>query len=129
MAFHLTDHGFRMRLSAYVPDVLAANIGAFVEGLLRRNGLERRRVRFWGIHPGGSRILDYLQKELELTNDQMAPSRTVLRDCGNMSSPTVLFVLDEIQRRGSPAPGDYGVLMGFGPGLTLEGILLRWPEE
>ena len=56
----------------------------------------------------------------------MAPSRGVLRDYGNMSSPTVLFVLDEIQRRGRPAPGDRGVLMGFGPGLTMEGLLLFW---
>jgi predicted naringenin-chalcone synthase len=56
----------------------------------------------------------------------MEHSRTVLRDYGNMSSPTILFVLDEIQRRGRPAPGDHGVLMGFGPGLTLEGAVLRW---
>jgi predicted naringenin-chalcone synthase len=126
MAFQITDHGFRMRLSSYVPDVLAANIEAFAEGLLGRNGLRREDVRFWGIHPGGSRILDYLQKQLGLSGDQMAPSRRVLRDYGNMSSPTVLFVLDEIQRRGAPAPGDVAVLLGFGPGLTMEGMLLRW---
>jgi predicted naringenin-chalcone synthase len=126
MAFHLTDHGFRMRLSSYVPDVLAANIGTFVDRLLGQNGLRREDVRFWGIHPGGSRILDYLQEQLGLSDPQMEHSRTVLRDYGNMSSPTILFVLDEIQRRGRPAPGDHGVLMGFGPGLTLEGAVLRW---
>jgi predicted naringenin-chalcone synthase len=126
MAFHLTDHGFRMRLSSYVPDVLAANIGAFVDRLLARNNLGREEVRFWGIHPGGRRILDYLQKQLALSGDQMAPSRTVLQEHGNMSSPTILFVLEEIQRHGNPAGGDHGVLMGFGPGLTLEGMLLRW---
>jgi predicted naringenin-chalcone synthase len=126
MAFHMTDHGFRMRLSSYVPDVLATNVEAFADGLLGRNGLRRGDVRFWGIHPGGSRILDYLQKRLALSDDQMAYSRGVLRDYGNMSSPTILFVLDEIQRCGRPAPGDHGVLMGFGPGLTMEGLLLRW---
>lgn len=126
MAFHLTDHGFRMRLSSYVPDVLAASVGTFVERLLAQNGLRREEVRFWGIHPGGSRILDYLQEQLRLSGPQMAHSRAVLRDYGNMSSPTILFVLDEIQRRGRPAPGDHGVLMGFGPGLTMEGMLLRW---
>ncbi len=126
MAFHLTDHGFRMRLSAYVPDVLAANVEAFVERLLKQNTLQREDVRFWAIHPGGSKILDYIQKQLALSDAQMVFSRSVLRDYGNMSSPTILFVLDEIQRCGHPAPGDYGVLMAFGPGLTMEGLLVQW---
>ena len=56
----------------------------------------------------------------------MAYSRAVLRDYGNMSSPTILFVLDQIQRQGQPAPGDYGLLMAFGPGLTMEAALIRW---
>jgi len=126
MAFHVTDHGFRMRLSAYVPDVLAANIEEFVDELLHRHHLCRADVRFWGIHPGGSKILDYIQLRLGLTDAQLEFSRSVLRDYGNMSSPTILFVLDEIRERGQPAPGDYGVLMAFGPGLTMEGALLRW---
>ena len=126
MAFHVTDHGFRMRLSAYVPDVLAANVGDFIDGLLSRNNLCRGQVRFWGVHPGGSKILDYIQSRLGLTDAQVDFSRAVLRDYGNMSSPTILFVLDEIQRRGAPAPGDYGVLMAFGPGLTMESALVQW---
>jgi predicted naringenin-chalcone synthase len=126
MAFHLTDHGFRMRLSAYVPDVLAANVEAFADRLLRPHKLRREQVRFWGIHPGGSKILDYIQEQLGLSDGQMAFSRTVLRDYGNMSSPTILFVLDEMQRCGHPVPGDYGVLMAFGPGLTMEGLLVQW---
>lgn len=126
MAFHVTDHGFQMRLSAYVPDVLAANVEAFIDPLLERNGLTRSEVRFWGIHPGGSKILDYLQERLGLTAEHLAYSRAVLREYGNMSSPTVLFVLDQIQRHGSPQPGDHGVLMAFGPGLTMESALVRW---
>jgi predicted naringenin-chalcone synthase len=126
MAFHVTNHGFRMQLSAYVPDVLAANVEGFVDELLHRNHLCRCEVRFWGIHPGGSKILDYLQSRLGLTDDQLDFSRTVLREHGNMSSPTILFVLDEIQRRGLPQPGDYGVLMAFGPGLTMESALIQW---
>jgi alkylresorcinol/alkylpyrone synthase len=126
MAFHVTDHGFQMRLSAYVPDVLAANIEAFVDPLLARNGLRREQVAFWGVHPGGSKILDYLQQRLALPEAQMDYSRAVLREYGNMSSPTILFVLDQIQRCGRPAPGDYGLLMAFGPGLTMEAALVRW---
>lgn len=126
MAFHLTDHGFQMRLSAYVPDVLRAQVSQFLDQILRPNGLQRQDIRFWGIHPGGSRILDYLQAALDLDADDLRFSREVLRQYGNMSSPTVLFVLEEIRRRGAPQPGDYGVLMAFGPGLTMETCLLQW---
>jgi alkylresorcinol/alkylpyrone synthase len=126
MAFHVTDPGFQMRLSAYVPDVLAANIEGFIDPLLTRHGLTREAVRFWCIHPGGSKILDYLQQRLGLTPAQLEFSRTVLREYGNMSSPTILFVLDQMQRCGAPQAGDYGVLMAFGPGLTMESALVRW---
>jgi predicted naringenin-chalcone synthase len=126
MAFHLTDHGFQMRLSAYVPELLAAKVEDFVDALLDRHHLKREAVRHWGIHPGGRKILDYLQSRLQLSDAQMTFSRAVLREHGNMSSPTVLFVLDEIQRCGAPRPGDYGLLMAFGPGLTMEAILLGW---
>ncbi len=126
MAFHLTDHGFRMALSSYVPDVLRTQAGEMVEQLLAPHHLARRDIRFWGIHPGGVRILDYLQAELGLAEGDLAFSRAVLWEKGNMSSPTVLFVLEEIMRRGEPRPGDYGVLMAFGPGLTLETGLLAW---
>jgi predicted naringenin-chalcone synthase len=109
-----------------VPDVLAANIEAFIDPLLKRNGLTRDAVRFWGIHPGGSKILDYLQQRLGLTDAHLEHSRAVLRDYGNMSSPTILFVLDRIQGCGAPKIGDHGVLMAFGPGLTMESALVRW---
>lgn len=125
MAFHLTDHGFRMSLSAYVPRLLAAQVEEFVDQLLGRSGLRRADVKFWGVHPGSSKILDYVQQRVGLTDAQLAPSRKVLFEHGNMSSATVLFVLQELQRQ-SPRPGDYGLLMSFGPGLTMEGALVRW---
>src|SRR5262249_33985600 len=114
------------RLSAYVPELLAANIERFVNQFLGQNGLRPEDVRLWGIHPGSSKILDYVQSRLGLSSEQLLPSRTVLRDCGNMSSATILFVLDEIQRSADPHTGDYGMLLGFGPGLTSEALLLRW---
>jgi predicted naringenin-chalcone synthase len=126
MAFHLTDHGFRMSLSAYVPRLLAARVEEFVDQLLARNGLARSQVRHWGVHPGSSKILDYVEERLGLEQDALQPSRSVLHAYGNMSSATILFVLDEIQRQRQPTPGDYGVLMSFGPGLTMDGALIRW---
>jgi predicted naringenin-chalcone synthase len=126
MSFNLTDQGFRMYLSSYVPDLLAANVESFVERLLNRNGLTRADVRFWAIHPGSQRIVEYIQAKLELTPEQVQASLDTLRDFGNMSSATVLFVLQRIMRDGQPQRGDYGVMMAFGPGLTMEAMLLRW---
>lgn len=126
MTFNVTDNGFRMTLSSYVPDVLKANVGGFAERLLARNGLDVRDVKHWAIHPGSQRIVEYIQAELGLADIQVRPSLDTLREYGNMSSATVLFVLERIIRDCAPKPGDYGVMMAFGPGLTMESILLRW---
>lgn len=126
MSFQLTDHGFRMYLSSYVPDILAAHVTDFVDSLLTRNGITRDQVQHWGIHPGSTRIVDYIQDQLGLRDDQVEVSHNVLARHGNMSSVTILFVLEEICNAKQPQPGDYGMLMAFGPGLTMEAALLRW---
>jgi predicted naringenin-chalcone synthase len=126
MSFRLTDEGFQMQLSSYVPELLAANIEDFVAGLLERNRLAVGDIRFWGVHPGSAKILDHVQERLGLTENALDCSREVLHQYGNMSSPTVLFVLDQLQRQAGPQPGDYGVLLAFGPGLTMESALVQW---
>jgi len=126
MSFTVTDHGFRMYLSSYVPELLATEIEGFVDGLLGQEGLRRTDVRFWGIHPGSTKIVDYVAARLGLSDVQVESSHQILHDYGNMSSATILFVLDRIQQCESPSPGDYGVLLAFGPGLTIEGLLLQW---
>lgn len=126
MTFSLTDHGFKMYLSSYVPQILGARVAELLAGLLERNGLTPQAVRHWAIHPGGRKIIDHLQQELGLSDEQVASSRRVLRDYGNMSSPTVLFVLQDLLATGDPRPGDHAVMMAFGPGLTMEACLLRW---
>lgn len=126
MAFHLTNHGMQMVLSAYVPEILGANVEGFIDELLGRNGLARGDVKFWGLHPGGLKIMQHIERRLELKADDLRFSRAVLRQFGNMSSATILFVLDEIIRQGKPQSGDHAVLMAFGPGLTMESCLLRW---
>jgi predicted naringenin-chalcone synthase len=126
MSFTMTNEGFRMYLSSYVPDLLAAQIEPFIDGLLAKNNLKRADVRLWGIHPGSAKIIDHVQARLGLTDGQVESSHAVLYEYGNMSSATILFVLDHIQRCEKPSVGDYGVLMAFGPGLTMEGLLVQW---
>jgi predicted naringenin-chalcone synthase len=126
MAFTVTDHGFRMILSSYVPDILSSQIAAFVEQLLDDHDLTIAQVRCWAIHPGSTKIVDYVQRELGLTDGQVEASHQVLHEYGNMSSATILFVLERIMRCEQPEPGDYGVLLAFGPGLTIEGLVVRW---
>lgn len=126
MSFNLTDHGFKMHLSAYVPAILEANVEGLLETLLARHALTPSDVKHWAIHPGGRKILDHVQAKLALADAQVEPARQVLREHGNMSSPTVLFVLEAMEEAAKPQPGDYGVMMAFGPGLTLEATLLRW---
>ncbi|GAA2530192.1 type III polyketide synthase [Winogradskya humida] len=123
MTWDVTDLGFRMGLSPQVPDVLSLHVRELMAGLLGPHGLTAADVDGWAIHPGGPRILDVVQERLELTDEDMAASRGVLSAYGNCSSPTVLLVLDELRKRA--APPQRIVLLAFGPGLTLYGVLLE----
>ncbi|MET8147462.1 type III polyketide synthase [Actinoplanes sp. NPDC049668] len=123
MTWDVTDLGFRMGLSAQVPDVLSAHVRAMVDDLLGRHGLSIGDIDGWAVHPGGPRILDVVQDRLGLPAEALAASREVLATRGNCSSPTVLLVLDALRRR--PAPPRRVVLLAFGPGLTLYGVLLE----
>lgn len=125
MGWEIGDQGFTMALSPQVPDVLASHIAPLVERLLARNALALGDVSGWAIHPGGPRIVDIAGERLGLGREALAPSRTVLREHGNCSSPTVLVVLDELVRSTAPAAGSNLVLLAFGPGLTLYGALLQ----
>ena len=97
-----------------------------VQGFLRRRGLERQDIARWILHPGGRRIIEVMAEQLGLHNGDLAPTEAVLSEHGNMSSVTVLFVLDEILRRHRPRPGERGVLGAFGPGFGAELALLEF---
>jgi alkylresorcinol/alkylpyrone synthase len=125
LGFSLGTHGFRIVLDPAIPGRIASGLGRVIDGLLERNGLSRTDVATWCLHPGGARILDAAQQALGLTDVQMGPSRGVLRDYGNMSSPSVLFVLAESMQAAPPPPGAPIVLAAFGPGLGIEAALLR----
>ncbi len=129
MTWDIGDTGFLMGLSARVPAVIGQSVVPFVDELLSRNRLSRADVDFWAIHPGGRAIVERAQQELVLGDDQVADSLDVLRLNGNMSSPTILFVLERLLAARSKAPTrkrpKTAVAMAFGPGLTLEGCLFR----
>lgn len=124
LGFGLDSLGFSIVLDPSIPQLIAAHIGAAVDSLLRDHGVAREDVRIWALHPGGSAILTAAGAALSLTEAQLAPSRRVLRNHGNMSSPSVLFSLAGAFRSlGVPDDG-YGVLAAFGPGLGIEVALL-----
>jgi predicted naringenin-chalcone synthase len=124
MAWSVGDHGFDIALSSYVPKLLGANIAGVVDGLLAEDGHARSDIDSWAVHPGGRAILDQIERSLALSPEQLAPSRRVLRDFGNISSATILFVLRDLLL--TPTDEERRICsMAFGPGLTVELALLR----
>lgn len=121
MSWRIGDHGFEMTLSQKVPSLIENNLGPWLDGFLSKEGLTIGDVRNWAIHPGGPRILDACLNALSLPDDEVADSRRILADYGNMSSSTVLFLLERIQNEMRDGPT---VALGFGPGLTIEAMLL-----
>ena len=124
MAWNIGDEGFEMVLGNYVPHIIDDHIVGALEPLLARDAsltdLPYRDITHWAIHPGGRSILDKVQSRLELTDEQLIPARETLRNFGNMSSATVLFVLKHILDL-PPLEGDERICsMAFGPGLTVE---------
>jgi len=124
MAWEIGDRGFNLVLSSYVPDVISANLGRIVGDLLSPRELTPEDIDLWAIHPGGKAILDKFEKSAALRPPQIAASRAVLRDFGNMSSATILFVLQRIIDQSADSPASIAA-MAFGPGLTVECGLLR----
>jgi len=120
------DGKLRIILGASIHSVAGPMIEKALQRLLQRHGLSMPGIRFWVIHPGGRKVMDDVQRHLGLSGDQIRFSRAVLRSYGNMSSPTVMFVLDEVVRNGDPRPGDWGIMVALGPGMAAEVALLRW---
>ena len=127
MGFELKDGGFHIVLDRDVPHALQGKVRPLVEALCARNGVDLAALRFCVIHPGGRRILEDLDADLGL-GGMSEPSWDVLRDYGNLSSATVLFVLDAVLRRQPPPAGAWGLLAAFGPGFSAELTLLRWAD-
>ncbi|WP_091234688.1 type III polyketide synthase [Microbacterium sp. 3J1] len=132
MAWTIGDHGFEMILSTKVPQIIGETIIGAIRPLYARegelgaafdDGRVGERVQHWAIHPGGRSILDRVQERLHLSDAQLAPARETLRENGNMSSATILFVIKRILDEGA-LPGERMAAMAFGPGLTAESALM-----
>lgn len=120
MGWTVGDHGFEMTLSRRVPGLIARHLRPWLQAWLGDNGLSLNAVRSWAVHPGGPKILEAVEESLALPAEALTTSRAVFADYGNMSSPTVLFVLDRLRKQHAPPPC---VALGFGPGLVAEAAL------
>jgi len=123
MAWQLSENGFLMSLSAYISDLINGNISKMLSDL----NIQKDKINFWAIHPGGKKILDDFAKVFDLKNNELASAYHVLKNYGNMSSPTILFVLKElIKNDEKKTSGDTIFTAAFGPGLTIETMQLAY---
>ena len=122
MSWRIGDNGFEMTLSQKVPSLIEANLRPWMTEFLAKEGLTIEDIQGWAIHPGGPRILDACLTSLSLASEDLAPARDILSRYGNMSSATILFLLDRLQQEPRRGPT---VALGFGPGLTIEAMLLN----
>ncbi len=126
MGFDLKESGLHIVLSKDIPDLVRKEIKRLIGRVLERHGLRLEHLSFFVLHPGGKKVLSYLEQELDLTRDETQPSWDVLASYGNLSSASVLFVLRELQLKRRPTQGDYGLMVAFGPGFSAELLLLQW---
>ena len=121
MAWELSSKGFLMTLSGYVPQLIEEDIDELVVASLNHHNVDKSSITHWCIHPGGKKILQAIENKLNLSKDDLCYSRSVLAKYGNMSSPTILFVLKEMLNNIKHKAKIFGV--AFGPGLTMETFL------
>ncbi len=128
MGFNLDGDGLHIVLSPAVPTLLQQTVGAEVDALLRPHALTRPDLKWFALHPAGPKVLTLVGQELGAGPEQLEASWKVMRGHGNMSSASVLFVLEEMLDN-PPAPaGSLGLIMAFGPGITGEIVLARWED-
>jgi predicted naringenin-chalcone synthase len=121
MSWTIHDHGFEMTLAKQVPGLIARCLRPWLQKWLFEQGVALGDIASWAVHPGGPRILSAVEEGLCLSREALGESRKVLAECGNVSSPTVLFILDRLRKANASRPC---VMLGFGPGLMVEAALV-----
>jgi predicted naringenin-chalcone synthase len=118
MAWRIGDHGFLMKLSVYVPDIVKENIKPLMDGLFESSGIKQDEIDIWAIHPGGKAILEKAEESLGLNKEDLDSSYRIMQEYGNMSSATIMFVLEDILK--DPKKKGKVFSAAFGPGITVE---------
>jgi alkylresorcinol/alkylpyrone synthase len=126
MGWDIESSGFRIVLSAEVPQVVERFLRRDVDAFLGDNGLTRAEIVSWVCHPGGPKVLEAMEQALELDRAALARTWRSLAEVGNLSSTSVLLVLADTMAAGRPAAGSWGMLLALGPGFCSELVLLRW---
>jgi alkylresorcinol/alkylpyrone synthase len=126
MGFDLRDSGFHILLAKDVPEMIGARIKGLVDCFLTRQGKIQKDIKGWILHPGGARLLGNVEQQLGLCKCDTQPSWDILRDVGNLSSATILFILQEWLEKRPLKTGDYAMAAAFGPGFSGEFLLLQW---
>lgn len=126
MGWDISEKGFRIVLSADVPKMVEKHMRNDVDSFLHDHDLRRDQIASWIIHTGGPKVLEAVQDALQLPAGALDPSWDCLRRVGNLSSASVLVVLEDIMKKGGGEPGTYSVLAAMGPGFCSELLLLRW---
>ena len=126
MGWDISEKGFRIVLSPEVPDTVLRHLGEDVDEFLEEQGFSRQDVKSWVMHTGGPKVLEATATALGITEKELAASWECLRKVGNLSSTSVLLVLEDVYKHRRPAPGTLSILAAMGPGFCSELVLLRW---
>lgn len=126
MGWNISERGFRIILSTEVPTLIRENLGKDVDAFLADNGHQRSDIKSFVLHTGGPKVLDASAAALGLHNGELDASWDCLRKVGNLSSASVLCVLEDVMKNRRPEPGTLGLLAAMGPGFCSELLLLRW---
>jgi alkylresorcinol/alkylpyrone synthase len=126
MGWQVSERGFRITLSPEVPTLIRENLGKDMDSFLADNDHEREEIKSWVLHTGGPKVLEATAAALDLNNGELDASWACLRRVGNLSSASVLCVLEDVMKNRRPEPGTLGILAAMGPGFCSELLLLQW---
>jgi len=126
MGWKITERGFQIVLSPEVPTLIRENLGGNMDSFLADHGLKRGNIGSWVLHTGGPKVLEATADALGLHDGQLDASWNCLKKVGNLSSASVLVVLEDVMRNRRPEPGTWGILAAMGPGFCSELVLLKW---
>jgi alkylresorcinol/alkylpyrone synthase len=126
MGWKVSEKGFSITLSPEVPNLIRENLGQNMDAFLGSQGYKRSDIKSWVLHTGGPKVLEATADALDLHDGQLDASWDCLKKVGNLSSSSVLVVLEDVMRNRRPEPGTMGILAAMGPGFCSELLLLRW---